>query len=98
MSSTASDRSTEEPIVLIHGMWMTPLSWEHWAERFRERGHEVLAPPWPGLSDDPDAVRRDPPPLHGLSIPDVIDHYDAIIRRLERPPIIMGHSFGGLFA
>src|SRR3954447_10558620 len=23
MSSTASDRSTEQPIVLIHGMWMT---------------------------------------------------------------------------
>jgi pimeloyl-ACP methyl ester carboxylesterase len=87
-----------QTIVLIHGMWMTPLSWEHWAARYRERGHEVIAPAWLGLSDDPAEVRRDPSPLHGLSIPDVIDHYDEIIRGLERPPIIIGHSFGGLFA
>ena len=39
-----------QTIVLIHGMWMTPLSWEHWAERYRGQGHEVIAPAWPGLS------------------------------------------------
>jgi len=61
-------------------------------------GHEVIAPAWPGLSDDPAEVRRDPSPLHGLSIPDVIDHYEQIIRQFERPPIIIGHSFGGLFS
>src|SRR3954447_6606178 len=87
-----------QTIVLIHGMWMTPLSWEHWAERYRERGHEVIAPAWPGLSDDPAEVRRDPSPLRGLSVADVVDHYDGIIRRLDRQPIIVGHSFGGLFA
>ena len=85
-------------IVLIHGMWMTPLSWEHWAERYRQRGHEVLAPAWPGLSDDPAEVRREPAPLRGLSVTKVVDHYEGIIRGLERPPIIVGHSFGGLFA
>ena len=85
-------------IVLIHGMWMTPLSWEHWAERYRERGHEVLAPAWPGLADDPEAVRRDPTPLRGLSLVDVVDHYDGIVRGLESPPIVIGHSFGGLVA
>ena len=90
--------SEPHTIVLIHGMWMTPLSWEHWAERFRQQGHEVIAPAWRGLSDDPAEVRRDPSPLHGLSIPDVIDHYEQIIRGLDRPPIIIGHSFGGLFA
>ena len=68
--------SEPHTIVLIHGMWMTPLSWEHWAERFREQGHEVIAPAWLGLSDDPAEVRRDPSPLHGLSIPDVVDHYE----------------------
>ncbi len=98
MSSTASDRSTEPPIVLIHGMWMTPLSWEHWASRYRERGHQVLTPAWPGLEGEPEEIRRDPSPLQGLSIPDVIDHYEKIIRELGRPPIIIGHSFGGLYA
>ena len=26
-------------IVLIHGQWMTPLSWQGWKERFESRGH-----------------------------------------------------------
>ena len=43
-------------------------------------------------------MRRDPSPLHGLSVPDVLDHYERIIRELDRPPIIIGHSFGGLIA
>ena len=83
-------------VVLIHGMWMTPLSWEHWAERYRERGHRVLAPAWPGLDAEPAALRRDPSPLHGLSLTAVVDHYDRVIRELERPPVVVGHSFGGL--
>jgi hypothetical protein len=33
MSSAASDPAGTQTIVLIHGMWMTPLSWEHWAGR-----------------------------------------------------------------
>ena len=94
-AATPTDPQT---IVLIHGMWMTPLSWEHWAERYRGRGHEVIAPAWPGLDREPAELRADPSPLHGLSIPDVIDHYERIIRGLDRPPIIIGHSFGGLFA
>jgi pimeloyl-ACP methyl ester carboxylesterase len=85
-------------IVLIHGMWMTPLSWEHWAARFREQGHDVLAPAWPGLEAEPEELRRDPSPLKGLSITDIVDQYDRIIRGLDQPPVIVGHSFGGLVA
>src|ERR1043166_2699504 len=84
-------------IVLIHGMWMTALSWEHWASRYREQGHDVLAPAWPGLEAEPEELRRDPSPLKGLSITDIVDHYDRIIRELDQPPVIIGHSFGGLF-
>jgi pimeloyl-ACP methyl ester carboxylesterase len=97
MSSTASDQPKAE-IVLIHGMWMTPLSWEHWINHYTDRGHRVLAPAWPGLDKEPAELRRDPSPLRGIDIPDAIDHYEKIIRGLDRPPIIIGHSFGGLFA
>jgi len=38
--------STVDTTVLIHGLWMTPLSWEHRVERQRHRGLEVLAPAW----------------------------------------------------
>ena len=85
-----------DPIVLIHGMWMTPLSWEHWIERYRARGHEVHAPAWPGLDGDIEQLRRDPAPLRGLGVKEIVDHYDAFIRGLDRPPIIIGHSFGGI--
>ena len=40
--------STNPPIVLIHGLWMTPRSWEHWNERYERRGYEVLTPAYPG--------------------------------------------------
>ena len=92
-----SSNAVRPPIVLIHGMWMTPLSWEHWVNHYADRGYRVLAPAWPGLEAEPEQLRRDPSPLRGIGITDVVDHYDKIIRGLERPPIIIGHSFGGLF-
>ncbi len=83
-------------IVLIHGLWLTSRSWEGWKERFERRGHEVLAPPWPRMEREVEALRRDPSVLNGLGVAEVVDHYDRIIRGLETPPVIMGHSTGGL--
>src|SRR3954470_1827559 len=85
------------PIVLIHGLRMTPRSWEHWVDRYEHRGHRVLAPAWPGLEGDLAGLREDPSPIEELGIAEIVDHYDAIIRELDTPPIIMGHSFGGAF-
>jgi pimeloyl-ACP methyl ester carboxylesterase len=86
-----------DTIVLIHGLWMTPLCWEHWVERYTAQGYHVLAPPWPGVEAGIDALRRDPSLLANLGVSEIVDHYDAIIRDLPTPPVIMGHSFGGLF-
>ena len=83
-------------IVLIHGLWLTPRSWEGWKARFEQRGHEVLTPPWPRMEREVEALRRDPSVLNGLGVTEVVDHYDRIIRGLDAPPVIMGHSFGGL--
>jgi pimeloyl-ACP methyl ester carboxylesterase len=97
MSSTVSDSArAAPPIVLIHGMWMTPRSWHHWVDHYADRGYRAIAPGWPGI-EDPEQVRRDPSPLRGLGIKTCVDHYEQIIRGLDRPPIIIGHSFGGLF-
>lgn len=53
------------PVVLIHGLWMTPASWELWVERFRALGHVVVAPGWPGIDDRTvEEVRRDPATVH----------------------------------
>ena len=78
-------------VVLIHGLWMTPRSWEGWGARYEDRGYRVLAPAWPGLEVEVEELRRDPSPLTRLDVPKVVDHYDGIIRGLESPPIVMGH-------
>jgi len=85
------------PVVLIHGLWMTPASWEPWVERFRALGHVVVAPGWPGIDERTvEEVRRDPAPLRGIGLRRIADHYERIIRELPVKPIIMGHSFGGV--
>ena len=89
--------NAKAPIVLINGLWMTALSWEHWVERYRSRGYEVLAPAWPGMDGDIEELRGNPEPVENLGIEDIVDHYDEIIRGLDREPIIIGHSFGGAF-
>lgn len=77
---------------------MTPSSWDTWANRYRALGHDVIVPGWPGIDNrTPQEVRADPTPLEGLGIKKIVDHYDTIIRRLTAEPIIMGHSFGGIF-
>jgi pimeloyl-ACP methyl ester carboxylesterase len=92
--------STQAPdtIVLIHGLWMSPLSWENWIDRYQNAGYNVIAPAWPGMADGVDALRADPTAIEHLGIEEIIDHYDTIIAELPSPPIIMGHSFGGAFA
>jgi pimeloyl-ACP methyl ester carboxylesterase len=89
------DAATPRTIVLIHGLWMTPRSWEGWAALYEERGHRVLAPAWPGLEPEVEELRRDPTPLTRLDVTKIVDHYDRIIRELGDPPIVMGHSIGG---
>jgi len=84
-------------IILIHGMWMTPRSWDNWIDHYTDRGYRAIAPGWPGIDKEPEEIRRDPSPLKGLGIEECVEHYDQIIRGLDRPPIIIGHSFGGLF-
>ena len=84
------------PIVLIHGLWLSPRSWEGWKERFESRGYRVLAPAWPRMQQDVEEVRRDPSAMNGLGVAEIADHYGDIVRDLDQPPIIMGHSFGGL--
>jgi pimeloyl-ACP methyl ester carboxylesterase len=84
------------PILLIHGLWLTPLSWEGWKARFEQRGHEVLAPAWPRMDRTIEALRRDPSVMNGLGITEIVDHYHQIIDGLDTQPVIMGHSFGGL--
>ncbi len=83
-------------IVLIPGLWMTALCWEHWVKHYPDKGYCVVARSWPGMEGDIEQLRRDPGSFASLGLKEVVDHYEQIIRELETPPIIIGHGFGGL--
>jgi len=84
-------------IVFIHGLWLSSRSWENFERCFKERGHEVVSPEWPRKNGDVDELRANADQLKGLGITEIVDHYDGIVRELPEPPILIGHSFGGLF-
>ena len=86
------------PVVFIHGLWLHATSWEPWLERFRAEGYQPTAPGWPHEPATVAEARADPDAVANLGIDDVTDHYAAIIKGLSEPPVIIGHSFGGLFA
>jgi non-heme chloroperoxidase len=86
------------PVVFVHGLWLLPSSWDRWLERFRGAGFAPIAPGWP---DDPETVpeaNAHPDAFADKSIGQVVDHYAAVIAGLEQKPVVIGHSFGGLFA
>jgi len=92
-ASTDSDRI---PMMLIHGAWLSSRSWETFADYFGKRGFAVSAPEWPRKHGDVEKLRKDADELAGLGLTEVVDHYEGLIRELDEPPVLIGHSFGGL--
>ena len=88
--------SGRPPVVFVHGLWLLPSSWDRWTALFEEHGYATLTPGWP---DDPETVQEanaHPEAFAGKSIGQIADHFEEIVRGLDRKPVIIGHSFGGL--
>jgi pimeloyl-ACP methyl ester carboxylesterase len=86
------------PAVFVHGLWLLPSSWDRWAEVFDAAGYAALAPGWP---DDPETVAEanaNPDTFANKTVGDVADHFAEVIGKLDRKPVVIGHSFGGLMA
>src|SRR5438876_9896370 len=82
--------------MLIHGAWLSSRSWENFADYFRNRGFAVSAPEWPRKEGDVEELREAADELKGLGLTEIVDHYGAQIRALDEPPVLIGHSYGGL--
>jgi pimeloyl-ACP methyl ester carboxylesterase len=89
-----------QTIVFIHGMYMTPLCWEHWIPWFETRGYRCSAPGWPGREENPPALsaRHPDPKLASFTLSAVVDHLAGVISALPEKPVLIGHSMGGLVA
>jgi len=90
-----SDTTRPDTVVLVHGLWMTPRSWEQWVQHLRAKGLSVLTPGYPGFDIEVEALRENSDVIANLTVPQTVDHLAAVIEELETPPIIIGHSFGG---
>jgi non-heme chloroperoxidase len=93
-----ANASQATPVVFVHGLWLLPSSWANWADFFNRAGYAPLTPVWP---DDPGTVeeaRANPDVLAKKSLRQIADHTTEVIEALDRKPVIMGHSTGGLLA
>jgi len=84
-------------IVLVHGFWVTPRSWEDWIAHYEAKGFTVHAPAYPGFDVEVEALNADPTPVEDLRVEAIIERFETLIKGLDRPPIIIGHSAGGAF-
>jgi pimeloyl-ACP methyl ester carboxylesterase len=57
-----------DTIVLIHGFWVTPRSWEDWKARYEAAGYTVLTPAYPGYEVEVEALREDTTPTEGVPV------------------------------
>jgi pimeloyl-ACP methyl ester carboxylesterase len=84
-----------DTIVLVHGFWVTPRSWEHWKARYEAVGYRVLTPAYPGFEVEVEALNADPTVIAELTLPTIMAHLEAVVGELDTPPILIGHSAGG---
>jgi pimeloyl-ACP methyl ester carboxylesterase len=83
-------------IMLVHGMFMNPRSWQPWKEFYERRGYDCISPAWPLHEGDPGDLRsRVSPGFSSLSLNDVTQRMEQEATNHE-DLILIGHSVGGL--
>ena len=92
----SANASGKTPVVFIHGLWLIPSSWDNWVDFFEQNGYAGVTPDWP---DDPETVaeaRANPDVFAGKKLEQVAKHTEEVIAALDKKPVVMGHSTGGL--
>ncbi len=85
-------------VVFVHGAWVAPACWDSFRSRFESRGYSCLAPAWPYEGRPIEELRSNPAPELGrVGIPEIVEHHAKVVAALPEPPVLVGHSFGGLF-
>ena len=85
------------PLMLVHGAWLSARSWENYGDYFAKRGFDVSAPEWPRKEGDVEEMRETAAASAGLGVQEIVDHYARLIEAFDHPPVLIGHSYGGLF-
>jgi pimeloyl-ACP methyl ester carboxylesterase len=90
---------TDRDILLIHGTWGHGGEWDEWVDLLTPQGFRVHAPSYRhhgrpgdvGIWTNSDKIAK-------LRLQDYVDDFVALVETMDTPPIIVGHSLGGLLA
>lgn len=92
-------QAAEKVVVFIHGLWVTTESWNEFRRPWEADGWTVHTPTWSVLQGRSAADLNALPPagLGPLSVVRIVDELQAFVEGLPSAPLLVGHSFGGLF-
>ncbi len=85
-----------ETILMIHGMWCAGWCWEKYRSFFEKKGYHCLNPTLRFHDMNPEGTPD--ARLGTTSLLDYAEDLEREIQKLDVPPVIMGHSMGGLLA
>src|SRR5476649_2665109 len=90
----AKQKNVKPPVVMIHGAFAGPWVWEGFAAKFHDAGYKTHAPCLRHHEGD----KKPPASLGQTSLADYAGDLEEFLESLEAPPIVVGHSMGGLLA
>jgi len=86
--------SKRVPVVMIHGAFCGAWAFAPWRGLFESRGFSVHTPDLLHHASRAEAEDR----LAGVGLRDYVGDLSASVYRPESPPVLIGHSLGGLVA
>jgi pimeloyl-ACP methyl ester carboxylesterase len=92
-NGNAAEKKRKPPVVMIHGGFCGPWAWDEFAARFRAAGYEVATPALRFHDGAKPAAA-----LASTSLTDYAADLEKLIAAMKVPPILVGHSLGGLLA
>jgi len=85
--------SANAPIVMVHGAFCGGWTFDHFRAPFEAAGHVVHAPDLRGHAEGESSQA-----VAGVSMSDYAKDIAALCAGLDQPPVLIGHSMGGLVA
>lgn len=91
---------TTQNILFITGAFVSNTCWDSWRTYFESKGFTTSAPAWPHKDAPAEILRNRQPDLKIASnrLAELTDFFAGEAQKFSTPPILVGHSIGGLIA